>query len=85
MCLPITRNCYYKNIVVLILYDVYINQGDSVLVKIRKEKTLLTIIEKKRKEMITIGMKCGRSHNTTVKCSEELDKLILEYQKLYTD
>jgi 7-cyano-7-deazaguanine synthase in queuosine biosynthesis len=53
------------------------------VVDIKEGQALLTKIEDKRKEMIRIGIKYGKSHKNTVECSQELDKLILEYQKLF--
>jgi hypothetical protein len=53
------------------------------VVDVREEQSLLIMIENKRKEMLAIADEYGRLHIRTIECSKELDKLILEYQKLF--
>ncbi len=50
------------------------------LIKESTAKNMLFNIECKRKEMITSGEKTGLTSRETLKCSEELDKLIYTYQ-----
>ncbi|MFA9556224.1 aspartyl-phosphate phosphatase Spo0E family protein [Evansella sp. AB-rgal1] len=42
-------------------------------------------IESKRKELLNIAKKTGLSSTDTLRCSEELDKLIFTYQQKVTD
>ncbi|MFD1362811.1 Spo0E family sporulation regulatory protein-aspartic acid phosphatase [Lentibacillus salinarum] len=39
------------------------------------------IIEQKREQMLSVASKYGMENEKTLECSQELDKLILEYQK----
>ncbi|WP_164670240.1 aspartyl-phosphate phosphatase Spo0E family protein [Virgibacillus doumboii] len=43
---------------------------------------LTHLIEQKREQMFKTAATHGMNHQLTLKCSQELDKLILEYQKL---
>jgi hypothetical protein len=43
---------------------------------------LKKVIEYKRKEMVTSGLTNGFTNHVTLKHSHELDKLIVEYQKM---
>ena len=43
-------------------------------------KTILTEIQQKREVMIDLVQKKGISNNDTIKCSQELDQLIYQYQ-----
>ncbi|SDY89735.1 stage 0 sporulation regulatory protein [Evansella caseinilytica] len=43
--------------------------------------SLTNEIEQKRKELLLIVNKNGLSSEDTLRCSKELDKLILNYQK----
>ena len=42
---------------------------------------LLTQIERKRKEMLKTANKHGLSSNQTIKCSQDLDKLLNKFQR----
>lgn len=45
------------------------------------ECDLLKVINKKRREMIKIGLNEGVTHENTVKCSCELDELLVFYEE----
>jgi stage 0 sporulation regulatory protein len=47
-----------------------------------KKSFLLILINKKRSKMITIGKKYGLTDKQTVLYSQQLDKLLDQYQKL---
>jgi hypothetical protein len=49
------------------------------------EDAMLKLIEYKRQEMLDIAEKHGRTNDLTIRSSEELDKLILEYQRLFVN
>lgn len=40
-------------------------------------------IQKKREEMIALGKKYGLNHQTTIMCSQQLDQLMNEYERLF--
>ncbi|WLR43453.1 aspartyl-phosphate phosphatase Spo0E family protein [Bacillus carboniphilus] len=46
------------------------------------KQELLHLIEHKRAEMIHVVLKNGINSHTSLKYSQELDKLVTEYQKL---
>jgi hypothetical protein len=46
----------------------------------RDMDTLLKHISKKREEMIDCAKKTGLTSNETIRCSQELDKLLNQYQ-----
>ncbi|MCM3616722.1 aspartyl-phosphate phosphatase Spo0E family protein [Sutcliffiella horikoshii] len=43
---------------------------------------LLLLIKEKRDNMITVANKTGYVSDQTVKCSQDLDKLIYKYQEM---
>lgn len=47
------------------------------------KKELLAIIDSKRKEMIKFAQIVGYSSEKTVKCSQELDMYLNEYQLIF--
>ena len=46
-------------------------------------KELLTIIDSKRNEMIKFAQIVGYTGENTVKCSQELDMYLNEYQQIF--
>ncbi|WP_256241220.1 aspartyl-phosphate phosphatase Spo0E family protein [Bacillus sp. V3B] len=46
-------------------------------------KTILAEIQKKRENMIDLVHKKGLANDDTIKCSQELDQLIYQYQLLF--
>lgn len=49
--------------------------------KCRYGKSIESVIELKRKELIKTGLKHGFNSNKTLVASQQLDALIIEYQK----
>ncbi|MBP2239915.1 stage 0 sporulation regulatory protein [Cytobacillus eiseniae] len=47
----------------------------------KNEEEILMEIQKKREVMINIAKKHGYRSDCTIRCSEELDQLIYEYQR----
>jgi len=47
----------------------------------RRLRSMLSEINSKRDEMIKAGMNYGFTNEKTIKCSQELDQLIFEYQQ----
>jgi stage 0 sporulation regulatory protein len=45
-------------------------------------ENLLILIKEKRDSMIVLANKTGYISDQTIKCSQDLDKLIYEYQKM---
>ncbi|WP_071395520.1 aspartyl-phosphate phosphatase Spo0E family protein [Bacillus tuaregi] len=48
-----------------------------------KKKTILAEIQKKREKMIELAHEKGLTNNDTIKCSQELDQLIYQYQSSF--
>ncbi|WP_338451867.1 aspartyl-phosphate phosphatase Spo0E family protein [Niallia oryzisoli] len=48
-----------------------------------KKKTILAEIQKKREKMIDLAQEKGLTNNDTIKCSQELDQLIYQYQSSF--
>ncbi|WP_223881841.1 aspartyl-phosphate phosphatase Spo0E family protein [Niallia endozanthoxylica] len=48
-----------------------------------KKKTILAEIQKKREKMISLAQEKGLTNNDTIKCSQELDQLIFQYQSSF--
>ncbi|WP_096202497.1 aspartyl-phosphate phosphatase Spo0E family protein [Bacillus sp. FJAT-45350] len=48
------------------------------------KEELEEIIEKKREEMIQVGITKGLTHSSTIRCSQELDQLLNIRRSLYT-
>jgi len=46
-------------------------------------KTILIEIQQKREDMIDLVNKKGMSSDDTIKCSQELDQLIYQYQHFF--
>ncbi|MFC7063431.1 aspartyl-phosphate phosphatase Spo0E family protein [Halobacillus seohaensis] len=53
-----------------------------VLIYEGEEKYLSKLIDLKREEMLKIAKKFGMNNQKTLECSQELDKLIIKYQKM---
>lgn len=47
------------------------------------DEMLLEAIETKRKQMISLAKKHGFTSEATVKCSQELDELLIVAQQIY--
>ena len=47
------------------------------------QNNILIEIQKKRNSMIDLAQKKGFTNFDTIKCSQELDQLIYQYQKLF--
>jgi hypothetical protein len=50
-----------------------------------RQEQLMEKINKKRNEMINIGMSTGLHCEETIHCSQELDKLLNEYNSLLAE
>lgn len=48
----------------------------------QSQLALLKEIDRKREEMVSVAQQTGFTSEETVRCSQELDKLIYEYQTL---
>ena len=47
------------------------------------KKDLITMIEKKRAELIQVAITNGLTSSVAIRYSQELDKLLNEYNKIY--
>lgn len=47
------------------------------------KQELLTLIEKKRAELIQVAMKNGLSSSAAIRYSQELDNLLNEYNRIF--
>lgn len=70
------------SIFITILHNILLKHITERIFKLSKEQ-LITLIEKKREELIEIASKNGLSSTIAIHYSQELDELLNEYNRVY--